>query len=741
VVEGPSEVKDAVEHLRKSGAGRGALIPKDLRVRPADGSSRPVYYEGYCPPFAARPVSGSGILGNAADFVRAPAGFDSLVRRLLDGVRVVRDFDAALSLWKRGGEVGVLVTRAGEVLHPSGIASAGTLGAGPLQRRKEIEGLKIETARLREEIGRVEAAREREKENRAGLAGKLEDCLRAAREAESDLAEIRREMEGLAAGVSRLDESLEASHQELKRMAEEGDALGASMRRTREALDQIGKECTEAEARVRDGASALAEGREKVEQAAETVASQRVALAEVRARADNRTAEVQRFEERRREIRGRMDRLGKDAESDLARLEALGESDLQAHERIREIHGQREAWGTEAKDLEEAIAADQAFLRETQERARGLKDRTAALQEELEAISEGLSQLKVERDLLCQRAQISYGVDLTAAAVRPEEADLPDEERESLREEATALQDRLRRMGDVNMGALSEFEQLNERYQFLKGQQEDLVTSIQTLHDTIDRINRTTRRRFKTAFDAISETFSEVFRRLFGGGRAALFLSDESNLLETGVDIMVQPPGKKLGNILLLSAGEKALTAISLLFAIFRYNPSPFCLLDEVDATLDDHNVARFIDVLRELSLKTQFIVITHNKRTMSFADVLYGVTMIEKGVSGVMSVDLNRIRPRTDDGASGAEPDASPHAPPAAEMDADPSAEDRWADVEPIEEPDGNGRPGPAALQEVSSIESGETNGTPASGDGPDESETELSEKLPAESPLPPGG
>ena len=206
---------------------------------------------------------------------------------------------------------------------------------------------------------------------------------------------------------------------------------------------------------------------------------------------------------------------------------------------------------------------------------------------------------------------------------------------------------------------------------------------------------------------------------------------------------MVQPPGKKLGNILLLSAGEKALTAISLLFAIFRYHPSPFCLLDEVDATLDDHNVARFIDVLRELSLKTQFIIITHNKRTMSFADVLYGVTMIEKGVSGVVSVDLNRMSPRTEDDAPGAESGASPHPlpTPAVETDAEPSAEDRWATIEPIDESEGNGRHGPPALEKVSSIESGETNGAPAAGDGPDESETEPSEKLPAESPLPSGG
>ena len=208
----------------------------------------------------------------------------------------------------------------------------------------------------------------------------------------------------------------------------------------------------------------------------------------------------------------------------------LKKVDEEARNRIRSLHEQREERRLEAKGYEDAIALDRDYVEEIQESARRLKDRVTALAEELDEISTGLSDLKVERDLLCQRAQLTYSFDLAAAPVRPEDSELSQEERETLREESVALQDRLGRMGEVNMGALSEFEQLNERYQFLKGQQEDLVQSIQTLHDTIDRINRTTRRRFKTAFDSINETFSEVFRRLFGGGRASLILTDESNL-------------------------------------------------------------------------------------------------------------------------------------------------------------------------------------------------------------------
>ncbi|MFQ5693487.1 MAG: hypothetical protein ACE5IM_10645, partial [Nitrospinota bacterium] len=603
VVEGLPEVKAALEFLRSSGAGRGSLIPKTLRA-PSDGRGRnpsngsgPKSDSGVGGPGVDDPrvddpwVDDPRVLGRGMDLVRAPAGFARLIQGLLGDVRVVRDLDAALALWEEGDEVGVLVTRGGEVLYPSGIAVGGVDGAGPLQRRRDIENLRAETARLREELSGAEAVREGEKARREEAAERLEACLREGREAEGELAEIRREIEGLAADAARLDEALEVIRSEWERAVEEENALRAKAREAEEATQRLGRERAEAERQVERAADLLAEARKGVESAGEAVASQRVELAEIRARAENLTSEVRRIGERCAEMRSRKERMAADAEADRAKGEELREADRQARERIRQLHEQREAWGTEAGGLEEAIAHDRVFLRETQERSRRLKDEVTALLEEVEKVSAGLSELKVERDLLCQRAQLTYGIDLAAAPVREDEAEIPEGERESLREEAAALQDRLRRIGDVNMGALSEFEQLNERYQFLKGQQEDLVRSIRRLHETIDRINRTTRRRFKTAFEAINETFSEVFRRLFGGGRASLVLTDEDNLLETGVDIVVQPPGKKLGNILLLSAGEKALTAISLLFAVFRYNPSPFCLLDEVDATLDDHNV------------------------------------------------------------------------------------------------------------------------------------------------------
>jgi len=204
------------------------------------------------------------------------------------------------------------------------------------------------------------------------------------------------------------------------------------------------------------------------------------------------------------------------------------------------------------------------------------------------------------------------------------------------------LKKKIDRLGPVNMMAIEQFTELEERHTFLTTQRADLLQSIQQTGEAIKRIDETTRQRFSDAFVAINRNFQEMFSTLFGGGRAGLTLLDENDPLESGIEIIAQPPGKRLQSVQLLSGGEKALTAIALMFGMFKYKPSPFCLLDEIDAPLDDANIGRFVEMLRSMQQHTQFIVITHNRKTMEIADRLYGVTMEEPGVSKLISVQLN---------------------------------------------------------------------------------------------------
>jgi chromosome segregation protein len=207
--------------------------------------------------------------------------------------------------------------------------------------------------------------------------------------------------------------------------------------------------------------------------------------------------------------------------------------------------------------------------------------------------------------------------------------------------EIDELRGRLERMGEVNLTAIGEYEELTTRTQFMSRQKEDLEKSIADLQQAIVKLNRICRLRFRESFNEINDKFQSIFPRLFRGGKANLVLTDENDYLETGVDIVVQPPGKKLQSITLLSGGEKALTAVSLLFAIFLTKPSPFCFLDEVDAPLDDANIDRFNDLINEMSQISQFVLVTHNKKTMQAAEILYGITMAEPGISKVVSVRM----------------------------------------------------------------------------------------------------
>jgi chromosome segregation protein len=201
------------------------------------------------------------------------------------------------------------------------------------------------------------------------------------------------------------------------------------------------------------------------------------------------------------------------------------------------------------------------------------------------------------------------------------------------------MRGKLDSMGPVNMMALEEYKETAQRHEFLDTQRKDLLDSIENTQATIKEIDVVTRQKFNEAFAAINENFQRTFAKLFGGGLGFMRLTDEENSAESGIDIVASPPGKKLQNVLLLSGGEKALTALALLVGVFQYQPSPFCILDEVDAPLDDSNIGRFTEMVREMSLQTQFIIITHSKKTMSIAPVMYGVTMQEPGVSKIVSV------------------------------------------------------------------------------------------------------
>jgi chromosome segregation protein len=278
---------------------------------------------------------------------------------------------------------------------------------------------------------------------------------------------------------------------------------------------------------------------------------------------------------------------------------------------------------------------------ELEGREQGLKER----RRERDVLRDALNELEVGRartgsDLDHVARECHQAVGQTAAEAA---ATLTDEDRaqelEVLATRVEELREKMERMGAVNVLAVEQAQELEERHTFLTAQRQDLLDSIAELEQAIRKIDRTSRERFQEAFRVINQHFGETFSRLFGGGTAGLSLIDEEDILNSGIDIMAQPPGKRLQNVLLLSGGEKALTAIALLFAIFQYKPSPFCILDEVDAPLDDANIGRFVSMLEGLKEQTQFVLITHSRRTMQIADQLYGVTMEEPGVSKLVSV------------------------------------------------------------------------------------------------------
>jgi chromosome segregation protein len=478
----------------------------------------------------------------------------------------------------------------------------------------------------------------------------LAESARAAAERESAAAQ-RAASAGreLATLVAREGEAAIARQRLTSRerlLSEEGAALAVELARWEQETERVREEITLGEDLRRGLESSATAAQEDAERKRAALAALHSRLEEIRARqsqAERQSAVHAQAEgalaRRAEDLAQRAAALEAQAAAARGRAGAMGERIGEAQAALRATLEERAAKTGERSRLEqqseELRAAAESGLEEQRRLQRELEAARGAARERQ------VAQARADSDWEHLAHECRQELDLPLEEARPAAGEeLPERAAcESAQEE---LREALNRMGPVNLLALDEYQELERRQEFLSGQKKDLEASVESLRQTIQRLNRRSREQFVHAFESIRGHFHELFRLLFGGGRAELRLEEGEDVLECGLEVNVQPPGKRLQSISLLSGGEKALAALALLFAIFRYKPSPFCLLDEVDAALDESNVERFLRIVRDFQKNTQFVLITHNKRSMEVGDLLYGVTMEEPGVSKIVSVDLS---------------------------------------------------------------------------------------------------
>lgn len=651
LVNEPAHGRRAIEFLNQKGLGRGTFIP--LQPRYAATRQEP---EAWWPALHGRP----GIIGRASDLLRTETESQAVLASLFGGVVFVNSLEVAVEQWTRGlwsaPDGPTLVTIDGEVLDPAGVVTGGTAGSsgGLLLRRREVQRLEEERAALMTAL-----------DLRRGELTSLTEQAQAARESVQRLAQAIRDAEMRVLGLAKDEASLQRNVEDLTRRI-------ATVRTEREGQEEerrrLQQDLTSAQSEV----VALREEHGRREQA--------LAALQARLRADEEESQAiqQRVAEARAALASAEARL-EHGKKDVARL--VEEQEAQAARRAV----LRDQLGGLAQSLEESrVLRDrsEALFRELDQRALGIKQALADVQarydsdfqisqdleRQLAVVRQALTALRESRTAIeVRRAEImtqlsvreatltgTYQLSIEAAlAQESEPEDASPERMAGVREQLQKIRERLDRMGPINLAAIEEHRELEERYRFLTTQEEDLAKSVASLKEIITRINRTTKELFLETFNELQQKFGEVFTRFFPGGRAELVLTQPepdpeggATADEPGVDIAAQPPGKRLKSMTMLSGGEKTLTAMALIFASFLIRPTPFCILDEIDAPLDEENIGRFTAVLRELADGAQFLVITHNKRTMSIADSMFGVTMEEPGVSKLVSVRLADLQP-----------------------------------------------------------------------------------------------
>ena len=570
-----------------------------------------------------------------------------------------------------------IATLRGDVVRGRMLISGGSKDEG-----RAILGLKREIKELRERIAGGEAERDQSVSDVAAIETRIAQVSNAVAAVNADLHREEKAILGLEMQLQRSGDDLQKVQKKFelleieRRGAEEQrHGLEARQREARESIARLDQEQRAADEKLSRAQHRLGDAREALQALARRAAEAKASFAALVERTGALKGDVTRIEEANTEIEVRVAASQATAADIQARSEALARL-VEETVQMLDREGERlDTLRADVRSAEESVTD----LRLQTDRIEGA---TRQARKALEAIHSEVSELEVaratEESRLSHLAQscvdtLQLTLDEVVAEVKSAAesqvmegaagiaADGPDEDDSEDGDESTgaaaepvmassatpeehitSLRQKIDRLGPVNMMAIDQFDELNTRHQFLTTQKKDLTDSITATQDTIRKIDETSKVRFREAFVAIKENFQRTFSTLFGGGHATIALLDESDVLESGIEVVASPPGKRLQSVQLLSGGEKALTAIALMFAIFKYKPSPFCVLDEIDAPLDDANIGRFVEMLQSMQEHTQFIIITHSRKTMEIADRLYGVTMEEPGVSKLISIDLN---------------------------------------------------------------------------------------------------
>ncbi len=629
VVDRESDADDAIAFLKDSDAGRAAFYALDL-VR--DAAVEPVSIE----------MGGSDdILGILGEMVRLEGNGTPLLCRVLGGTILVRDLEAGRRVRKLGSGH-VIVTLEGERLDPCGRLSGGSVCAGSVSLLRREERI-LECARAAEliscRIGENETARAGAREEQRELELQRAAVEKDARLLEMELHKLQAQEEAARQDEERAREFLGAVKVEWAEADEEVSALEEEAPGCRGQLDRAEQERLALEQSVADGLTQIDAWRAERERMSEALTAVKVEATALGEREQAVRSEMSRSHEVLAREAATSASLQKEIEDWLKEREGLVA-------RVERLVTQRADRACRLSGLEESLSGAEKARRQVVDTTRACEDEIRAVREAIGEKQESLSGAEIGRNelghsrrSLCERLQVEYRIDLEVEV--PERAPGADIDEEALAADIREKKGQLEAMGLVNTAAISENEELEERRQFLEAQQEDLEAARDSLHKAIARINRTTRQLFIETFEKVNANFGEIFRTLFNGGKAELVLVDEDNITESGIEIIARPPGKRPQTVALLSGGERAMVAVALLFAIFKVKPSPFCVLDEIDAPLDDANIGRFVEMLRSFTDHSQFIVITHSKRTIAAADVIYGVTMEESGVSRLVSVRM----------------------------------------------------------------------------------------------------